>query len=88
VFSGLRGDVEQVQLHVRKIEHFSGAHRPVLQAKVCARVARFILAQHTKMGKIYTKWPQNVPKLPDLSWRNKPKWGKIYHMTLKYTKWP
>jgi hypothetical protein len=28
------------------------------------RVARFFLAQHTKTGKICTKWPQNIPKWP------------------------
>jgi hypothetical protein len=26
--------------------------------------------------------------LPDFSWYNIPKWGKIYQMTSKYTKWP
>jgi hypothetical protein len=25
--------------------------------------------------------------LPDFSWCNKPKWGKIYQMTIKYTDW-
>jgi hypothetical protein len=28
------------------------------------------------------------PGLPDLSWYNKPKRGKIYQITLKYTKLP
>jgi hypothetical protein len=26
--------------------------------------------------------------LPDLSWYNIPKRGKLYQMTIKYTKWP
>jgi hypothetical protein len=47
------------------------------------KVARFVLVQYTKTGKIYqmatnyTKWPQNMPN-----------GHKIYEMASKYTKWP
>jgi hypothetical protein len=30
----------------------------------------------------------NTSVLPDFSWYNIPKWGKIYPMTPKYSQWP
>jgi hypothetical protein len=31
---------------------------------------------------------RGVTGLPDFSWFNKSKWGKMYQITVKYTKWP
>jgi hypothetical protein len=31
---------------------------------------------------------ETVAGLPDFSWYNIPKWGKICQMITKYTKWP
>jgi hypothetical protein len=33
-------------------------------------------------------WHASRSGLPDFSWYNMQKWGKIYQMTIKYTKWP
>jgi hypothetical protein len=52
-----------------------GGCRRIL-SRLCSRVARFILVQHTKKSKIYqiimknTKWPQNIPhgrKIEDIA---------------------
>jgi hypothetical protein len=45
------------------------------------------VSQNPRIDKVLDEG-QCTPGLPDFSWYNIPKRGKIYQITIKYTKWP